>query len=193
MLILASQSPRRREILESAGIPFTVQVAGVPEQIEAAETPRQYVLRLARSKASAVDGPLVLGADTVVVLDEHILEKPNDAEDARRMLRLLSGRVHSVITGVCLRKFSDYQLEACETRVHFAELTAEEIDAYVASGEPMDKAGAYAIQGLASKFIDRIEGDYFNVVGLPVRLVYRMLQDYGFQFGGPIRTSILLE
>ena len=181
MLILASQSPRRRDILESAGIPFTTRVAGVPEEIEAGEAPSEYVLRLSRMKASAVDGELVLGADTVVVIDEHILEKPRDVEDARRMLRLLSGRVHSVITGVCLRRFSDYQLESCETRVHFTELTDAEIEGYVASGEPMDKAGAYAIQGFASKFIDRIEGDYFNVVGLPVSLVYRMLKNYGFQ------------
>lgn len=176
MLILASQSPRRREILESAGIPFTVLVAGVPEELQNGESPRDYVLRLAQAKAFAVDGDLVLGADTVVVLDEHILEKPRNAEDAKRMLRLLSGRDHSVITGVCLRRGSTFQIDACETRVHFLELTSKEIDDYVASAEPLDKAGAYAIQGLASKFIDRIEGDYFNVVGLPVHLVYRMLK-----------------
>ena len=104
MLILASQSPRRREILERAGIPFAVRVAGVPEQIQAGETPHQYVRRLAREKACAVPGDLVLGADTVVVLDEHILEKPKDAADAFRMLRMLSGREHSVVTGVCLRR-----------------------------------------------------------------------------------------
>ena len=180
MLILASQSPRRREILENAGIPFTVQVAGVPEQLEAGETPRDYVVRLARAKASVVDGPLVLGADTVVAIDDHILEKPRDAADAKRMLKLLSGREHRVITGVCLRQFNEYQLEACQTLVRFVELSSDEIDSYVASGEPLDKAGAYAIQGLASKFIDRIEGDYFNVVGLPVHIVYRMLKASGF-------------
>jgi septum formation protein len=177
MLILASQSARRREILENAGIPFTVRVAGVPEELQAGESPREYVVRLARAKASAVDGELVLGADTVVVLDEHILEKPRDTADAARMLKLLSGRTHCVITGVCLRQLSDYRVESCETRVRFAELSDREIEGYVASGEPVDKAGAYAIQGLASKFIEQIEGDYFNVVGLPVHLVYRMLKD----------------
>jgi septum formation protein len=176
MLILASQSPRRREILERAGIPFTVRVADVPEQIQPGETPSQYVSRLAREKASAVHGELVLGADTVVVVDEHILEKPKDRDDAVRMLRLLSGREHSVLTGIHLRQRDVFQSEIQETRVRFIPLMDKEIEDYVASGEPMDKAGAYAIQGLASKFIDRIEGDYCNVVGLPVSLLYAMLK-----------------
>jgi septum formation protein len=180
MLILASQSPRRREILERAGIPFTARVAGVPEQIQPGEDPHQYVSRLSREKASAVSGDLVLGADTVVVLDEHILEKPSDPADAFRMIRMLSGREHSVITGICLRRGEEFLIDTQETRVRFVLLTDEEIEEYVASGEPMDKAGAYAIQGLASKFIDRIEGDYFNVVGLPVSLVYAMLKRFGF-------------
>jgi septum formation protein len=175
MLILASQSPRRRELLERAGIPFQVRTANVPEQIEPGETPCQYVSRLARNKASAVSGDLVLGADTVVVVDEHILEKPKDADDARRMLGLLSGREHSVITGICLRRGEEFLNRTQETRVRFIRMSEEEIEEYVASGEPMDKAGAYAIQGLASKFIDRIEGDYCNVVGLPVSLVYTLL------------------
>lgn len=176
MLILASQSPRRRELLERAGISFEVYVAGVPEEIRPGESPQDYVCRLAKAKASAAPGQLVLGADTVVVLDKLILEKPTDAADAARMLRLLSGREHSVITGVCLRVGESCLVESSETRVRFLELSAAEIDMYVASGEPADKAGAYAIQGLASKFIDRIEGDYCNVVGLPVSLVYRMLK-----------------
>jgi septum formation protein len=176
MLILASQSPRRREILERAGIPFVVRVAGVPEEIQAGESPVRYVLRLARAKAFAVEGSLVLGADTVVVLNGHILEKPKDPEDATRMLHLLSGREHSVITGICLRRGDESTEEATETRVRFMPMSKAEIDTYVSSGEPMDKAGAYAIQGLASKFIDRIEGDYFNVVGLPVHNVYKLLQ-----------------
>lgn len=178
MLILASQSPRRREILERAGIPFTVRVAGVPEQIQPGENPNQYVSRLSREKASAVSGDLVLGADTVVVLDEHILEKPLDPDDAFQMIQMLSGREHSVITGVCLRRGEEFLIDTQETRVRFVPLTSEEIKEYVASGEPMDKAGAYAIQGLASKFIDRIEGDYFNVVGLPVSRVYAMLKRF---------------
>ena len=181
MLILASQSPRRRQILERAGIPFEVRFADVPEQIMAGEAPRDYVLRLSQEKASAVEGDLVLGADTVVVADEHVLEKPRDAADARRMLHLLRGREHSVLTGVCLRKGMEVQNIAAETRVHFVEMTDAEVDEYVASGEPMDKAGAYAIQGLASKFIDRVNGDYLNVVGLPVSLVYAMLRKAGYQ------------
>ena len=176
MLILASQSPRRWEILERAGIVFEVRVAGIPEEIQTGESPVEYVLRLARSKAFAVEGDLVLGADTVVVLDEHILEKPHNASDATRMLRMLSGRQHSVITGICLRQDDRYVTETVETRVTFVPLTEAEIEDYVASGEPMDKAGGYAIQGLASKFIDRIEGDYFNVVGLPVYRVYALLK-----------------
>lgn len=178
-LVLASQSPRRREILERAGFEFTVRIAGVPEQVEPGEHPVDYVRRLSRAKAEAVErapDEVVLGADTVVVLDEHLLEKPADAADAARMLRILSGRMHSVITGVCLVGDGGPIGAHEETRVHFSTLTEADIAAYVASGEPMDKAGAYAIQGLASKFIDRIEGDYFNVVGLPVALVYRQLK-----------------
>lgn len=176
MLILASKSPRRREILTAAGIPFEVRAAEVPEVRDAEEEPEAYVRRLARAKCGAVQavaGEIVLGADTVVVADRHVLEKPLDAADAGRMLRLLSGREHSVITGVCLRVGERVVLDSATTRVRFVTMTAAEIDDYVASGEPMDKAGAYAIQGGASKFIDRVEGCYFNVVGLPVALVYR--------------------
>jgi septum formation protein len=179
MLILASQSPRRKEILERAGIPFVIRVSGVPEQRQPAELPRDYVLRLSRAKAEAVEmrpDETILGADTVVVLDEHILEKPVDSADARRMLALLSGREHSVITGICLRSEKETRSALAETRVRFAPLTSAEIDDYVSTGEPLDKAGAYAIQGHASKYIDEIHGCYFNVVGLPVSLVYRLLQ-----------------
>ena len=178
-LVLASQSPRRREILERAGLAFSVRIAGVAEQPEPDELPVEYVRRLSRAKAEAVrraPGEIVLGADTVVVLDEHILEKPVDAQDAARMLRLLSGREHSVVTGICLVSDQGAASSHEETRVHFTALSDREIEDYVASGEPMDKAGAYAIQGLASKFINRIEGDYFNVVGLPIALVYRHLK-----------------
>lgn len=176
MLILASKSPRRREILTAAGMPFEVRAAAVPEIREAGEQPEAYVRRLARAKCAAVAASpedIVLGADTVVVAGQDVLEKPLDAADAGRMLRLLSGREHSVITGVCLRAGERVLVDAATTRVRFVRMTNAEIDRYVSSGEPMDKAGAYAIQGLASKFIDRVEGCYFNVVGLPVALVYR--------------------
>lgn len=178
MLILASQSPRRQEILTNAGIPFILRVSGVEETRVAGELPADYVRRLARAKAEAVDcdpGDIVLGADTVVVVGDQVLEKPADEEDAQRMLRLLSGRDHRVLTGICLRRQEGIVVDLSETVVRFAPLSDEEIEGYVASGEPMDKAGAYAIQGLASRFVERIEGCYFNVVGLPISLVYRHL------------------
>lgn len=181
-LVLASESPRRREILERAGFHFDVRPARIPERPEPGETPELYVRRLSRSKAGAVKlapEEIALGADTVVVIDRHILEKPIDPADARRMLTLLSGREHSVITGVCFRHGNGTIVDAAETRVSFSTLSSHEIDAYIASGEPMDKAGAYAIQGFASKFIARIDGCYFNVVGLPVALVYRHLKELG--------------
>ncbi len=179
MLILASQSPRRRELLERAGFQFTVRPVEIDESWREGEDPESHVLRLARGKARAVPAPetdIVLGADTVVVVDGEILGKPVDCADAERMLRLLSGRDHYVLTGVCLKRGALELAEVERTVVRFATLDDEEIRAYVASGEPMDKAGAYAIQGLASRFIERIEGCYFNVVGLPVARVYRMLK-----------------
>jgi septum formation protein len=180
VLVLASRSPRRQQILRDAGIPFVVRVADVPEQRRPNESPADYVRRLAQEKAFAVTisaGEVVLGADTVVVIDGQVLEKPRDARDAERMLGLLSGREHEVITGICLRSEAHKIVDTAITRVRFVSLTREEIEAYVASGEPMDKAGAYAIQGLASKFVDRVEGSYSNVVGLPVALVYRLLNE----------------
>jgi septum formation protein len=177
VLVLASKSPRRQQILRDAGIPFVVRRPGdVPEVRLGNESPEVYVRRLAREKAQAVPvhtGEVVLGADTVVVIGGQVLEKPRDQADAMRMLALLSGREHEVITGVCLRTETQIIVDAATTRVRFVPLTEDELAAYAASGEPMDKAGGYAIQGLASKFIDRIEGCYFNVVGLPVALVYR--------------------
>ncbi|MGE5644583.1 MAG: Maf family protein [Acidobacteriota bacterium] len=178
MLILASRSPRRQEILARAGITHVVRPAEVDESIREGEDAGSYVRRLARAKAEAVDATLediVLGADTVVVAGGEILGKPADREDARRMLGRLAGGWHEVLTGICLRRGGEVFEDAESTRVRFVELTEDEIDEYVASGEPMDKAGAYAIQGLASKFVDRIEGCYFNVVGLPVAMVYRHL------------------
>jgi septum formation protein len=213
MLVLASASPRRQELLRNAGIPFTVQPADIDETPLVAESPRDYAERLAREKAFAVfqnqSHDYVLGADTIVVVDNAILGKPRDAQDAVRMLRMLSGRTHAVITAVCLvsaaascqppgasktqtvpspsatregltagnRQLASVLSET--TRVTMRELSDEEIRDYVASGEPMDKAGAYAIQGIASRWIPRIEGDYSNVVGLPVALVYGMLREQG--------------
>jgi septum formation protein len=217
MIVLASASPRRQELLRTTGIPFTVQAADINETPLAGESPRDCAERLAREKALAVfrsrPQQYVLGADTIVVVDNTILGKPRDAEDARRMLRLLAGHTHSVITGVCLvgpapggqrpmaseskttrlpslieekHTIGHGQLATAlertvseSTLVTFCELSDDEIRDYVATGEPMDKAGAYAIQGAASRWIPRIEGDYSNVVGLPVAKVYAMLREQG--------------
>jgi septum formation protein len=180
MLVLASQSPRRREILTAAGIEFVVRPANVMEVRTPGESPDHYVRRVALDKALAVPRDhteVVLGADTEVVIDGEVLGKPKDASDAVRMLRLLAGREHDVLTGVCLVNKERRIVDSACTRVQFLPMTDREIADYVASGEPMDKAGGYAIQGLASKFISRIEGDYFNVVGLPIALVYRYLTE----------------
>ncbi|MGA8875146.1 MAG: Maf family protein [Candidatus Korobacteraceae bacterium] len=181
MLILASASPRRAELLRNAGISFTVDPAHVPEEPSPGELPLAYAQRLARDKALAVlarhPQDTVLGADTVVVVDEHLLEKPIDADDAARMLHLLSGRTHEVITGVCVANSGFQQTEAEVTQVSFAALSDDEITAYIRTGEPMDKAGAYAIQGIASRWAKRVNGCYFNVVGLPVPRVYQLLRE----------------
>ncbi len=182
-LVLASASPRRAELLRNAGIEFVVRPAHIPEQRQDSEPPRQYAIRLAQEKARAVaaSGPeaFVLGADTIVCADEHVLEKPSDAADAARMLRLLSGRTHQVTTAVCLVGPGMEDTATETTEVVMSAIADDEIQAYVASGEPMDKAGAYAIQGRASRWVTRINGCYFNVVGLPVPLVYRMLRKHG--------------
>jgi septum formation protein len=194
MIVLASASPRRQELLRRAGIAFTVAPADINETPLAGESPHDCAGRLAREKALTVlrDRPqnYVLGADTIVVVDDVILGKPHNADDAARMLRLLSGRMHEVITGVCVvgpvaggqwavgRKAEPFGASET-TLVAMCEISDDEIRDYVATGEPMDKAGAYAIQGIASRWIPRIEGDYSNVVGLPVALVYRMLREQG--------------
>jgi septum formation protein len=199
MLVLASASPRRQDLLRNAGISFAVQAADVDETPLTGESARECAERLAREKARTVwrmrPNDVVLGADTIVVVDEAILGKPADADDAARMLRLLSGRTHQVITGVCLMsRVAGGQRsgagqhstagDSCNSRVAsettlvtMSQISDAEIRDYVATGEPMDKAGAYAIQGIASRWIPRIEGDYSNVVGLPVALVYRMLRE----------------
>jgi septum formation protein len=189
-LILASASPRRRELLAQAGFTFDVHPADVNEDVRPGEDPIAYVVRLARDKAEAVFAEIssrspsppqvvVLGADTTVTLDGHILAKPVDAADATRMLRLLSGRTHRVITGVAIATARGTQVAAEVTGVQFLSLSDDEIAAYVATGEPTDKAGAYGIQGLAGKWIPRVEGCYFNVVGLPLALVASMLEQTG--------------
>jgi septum formation protein len=175
-LVLASQSPRRKELLTTAGFEFTVRSRPVEEKRGLDESPRNYVLRLAREKAEAAweeRDEVVLGADTVVVLGDLVLEKPKDSADAQSMLRRLSGRQHTVITGICMRNQLGPHSGCESTIVKFAELNEDEISDYVRSGEPMDKAGAYAIQGLASKFVERLDGCFFNVMGLPLALVYR--------------------
>ncbi len=183
MLVLASASPRRQELLRDAGIAFVVQPAHIPEDPLPGEAAKDCAERLAREKALAVarqrPHDVVLGADTVVVVDGQLLGKPSDAADAARMLRMLSGREHQVITGVCLVVGGKPSVASEATLVTVSEIKDKEIADYVASGEPMDKAGAYAIQGIASRWIPRIEGDYGNVVGLPVALVWSMLRQAG--------------
>ncbi|HWQ53342.1 MAG TPA: Maf family protein [Bryobacteraceae bacterium] len=180
MLVLASASPRRRELLQQAGIPCSVRPApGVDESPYAHEGPEQYVQRLAEEKAMAVEAApveIVLGADTVVVVDGRLLGKPQDDADAARMLHALSGRRHEVMTGICLRSNGRILRDWAVTQVWFTVLSARDIEEYVATGEPLDKAGAYAIQGIASRFTDRIDGEYSNVVGLPVALVWKHLR-----------------
>jgi nucleoside triphosphate pyrophosphatase len=179
-LVLASRSPRRAEILRAIGWPFEAVAANIDESRFDFETAVPYVRRLAQTKADAVAkdlaSGLVLGADTVVLVDEKILGQPKDAEDARRMLKLLSGRWHEVLTAVALSRAGENcsVIDHEKTRVRFAEMSAGEIDWYVETGEPMDKAGAYAVQGGAAFFVEEIQGDYFNIVGLPVRLVYKL-------------------
>ncbi len=182
-LVLASASPRRKELLETAGLVFDVRPADVDESQVAGESPADYVRRLAEEKAAAVrrPGELTLGADTTVVLDAETLGKPADDADARAMLQRLAGRSHDVLTGWCLFAGDQSQSGVETTRVFFTAMTADQIDRYVRSGEPLDKAGAYGIQGLASKFVERIEGCYSNVVGLPTARIYRALNEFSIQ------------
>lgn len=186
-LVLASASPRRRELLAAAGLDFTVDTSEVDETPRAGERPVDYVRRLAEAKARAVaarhPAAMVLGADTTVVVDGDILGKPADDGEARAMLARLQGRAHQVLTGVALIRGNWSRVDVATTDVWFAPMSAAEIDAYVASGEPMDKAGAYGIQGLASRYVSRIDGSYANVVGLPVAMVSALMAEY--PRGGP--------
>jgi septum formation protein len=180
-LILASASPRRAEILHTVGWPFAVLAVDIDESRRAGEVAATYVERVARAKADAAalraPGSTILGADTVVVIENEILGKPLDDEDARRMLRLLQDRWHQVLTGVAIVNGETGGARVAHevTEVRFAEMSEDEINWYVATGEPKDKAGAYAIQGQGARFIKEIRGDYSNVVGLPVRLLYELL------------------
>ena len=187
-IILASASPRRAELLSQIGVEFELAPSQVEERPHPDEAPPDYITRIARAKVIAVAGQqevgLIIGADTVVVLDGRLIGKPDDPAEAQSMLRQLSGRWHAVMTGVALydletrREVADYN----KTLVKFAQLTDREIEWYVNTGEPMDKAGAYGIQGLGGLFVDEIAGNYYNVVGLPIPLVYRLARRLGYSF-----------
>jgi septum formation protein len=182
-IILASVSPRRQELLKNAGIAFEVHAANIAEIPHAGETPVAFAERMAQEKARVVSallpGRIILAADTVVAVENEILGKPANTEDVARMLRLLSERIHAVTTGVCLIGEGFEYVRSETTAVEFSRMTADEIRDYVSTGEPMDKAGAYAIQGGASRWITNVKGDYNNVVGLPVELVLKMLKQWG--------------
>jgi septum formation protein len=187
-IILASASPRRAELLKQIGVEFELVPSQIEERPHPDEAPGDYITRIARAKVVAVarerDSGLVIGADTVVVLDGRLIGKPQNQADAHRLLRLLSGRWHAVLTGVALydvetrHEVADYE----KTLVKFAQLNDTEIDWYVNTGEPMDKAGAYGIQGLGGLFVEEIAGNYYNVVGLPIPLVYRLARRLGYSF-----------
>lgn len=181
-LILASASPRRRELLTQAGFSFSVEAADIDESTRPGEAPGDYVQRLAEEKAAAIFARhaspdlLVLGADTTVVCDDEILAKPGDAADAKRMLRRLSGRTHQVLTGIAVASSAGVLGGVETTSVWFSDVPEAELDLYCATDEPFDKAGAYGIQGYAARWIPRIEGDYFNVMGLPIARVVRLIK-----------------
>ena len=192
-LVLASASPRRRALLTEAGLTFDVTAVDLDERVRPGEQPEPYVTRLALAKARAGlaqnPGVAVLGADTTVAIDNEILGKPVDDSDARRMLQQLSGRAHQVLTGVALAWRDGDRVAVDRTTVWFKTLSSSDIEQYVATGEPRDKAGAYAIQGLASRFVERIEGSFSNVVGLPVAVVLQLLAERGIAPGLNARQS----
>jgi septum formation protein len=194
-LTLASASPRRRQLLEMLGIPVRVIPSNIPEVRRPVETPMDYVERLAREKAMGVPGSLVLGADTTVVIRDEVLEKPVDAADALRMLKKLQGRTHQVVTSVALVADETIHQATDVTNVTFRRLGEEFLEAYVATGEPMDKAGAYGIQGYGAALVERIDGDFFSVMGLPLRLVLDLLERAGhsYRFEGRSGTAAVTE
>jgi septum formation protein len=183
--ILASASPRRRELLASIGLEFDVLPSSIPEVRGAGESPEEYVARLSREKAAAIAARhadrWVIAADTTVLLGEELLEKPADDADARRMLATIAGKTHIVYTGVTLQNAASghHDTRVAESEVRMLPLTEREIAWYVATGEPLDKAGAYAVQGIGAMFIDSVHGSYTNVVGLPLALLYQMLKRAG--------------
>jgi septum formation protein len=182
-LVLASTSPRRRQLLEMLGITVVVQPSNIPEERQSGESPAAYSVRLARAKASHVTGDLVLGADTIVVLGREILEKPRDQPHAMEILRKLQGQTHEVVTSVALKSGDLLRHRTDITRVTFRPADDAALQAYVATGEPMDKAGAYGIQGYGAVLIERVEGDFFGVMGLPIRLVLDLLAEAGYRYG----------
>jgi septum formation protein len=186
LLVLASSSPRRRQLLEMLGIPIRVVSPNIEEVRRPVETPIDYVERLAREKALSVPGSLVLGADTTVIVRDQVLEKPADSSDALGMLRKLQGRTHQVVTSVALVADGALHQATDITNVTFRRLDDGMLEAYVATGEPMDKAGAYGIQGYGAALVERIDGDFFSVMGLPLRLVLSLLEQAGhpYRFGG---------
>ena len=186
-LILASQSPRRRELLGLTGLDFIVRVADIDETMDAGKAPFDEVARVSRMKAQAVErahGDVVIAADTIVVCGGKVLGKPRNEEDAFRILSLLSGRDHEVMTGMTVLRGDEIVTHTEVTKIHFRQLHPDEIRAYIATGEPMDKAGAYGIQGGAALFADQMEGDYYNVMGLPVCRLAMILRSFGLPIWG---------
>jgi len=189
-VVLASQSPRRRELLTLVGIPHQVRPANIDETYLAGERPRAHAERLAREKAEAIAATdaVTIGSDTIVVVDGDVLGKPRDEQDAARMLRRLSGRSHTVITAVAARWRGRLVSAVEEVSVGFRALSEEDIRAYIATGEPIDKAGAYGIQGFGATIVERVDGDYFAVMGLPLNRLTRLLESLGLEYGfGPLR------
>ena len=194
-VVLASASPRRRQLLDLIGIAHEVRPANIDETMRPREAPRRHAERLAREKASAVaerDPDLItIAADTIVVVNRKVLGKPRDADDAARMLALLSGREHVVTTAVAVSRGKKLRSAVEEVRVKFRRLRDDEIEAYIATGEPMDKAGAYGIQGFGATIVERIEGDYFAVMGLPIVRLIGLLRDVGVRYRfGSISTTL---
>jgi septum formation protein len=193
-VVLASSSPRRRDLLNLIGISHEVRPANIDETMRPREAPRRHAERLAREKASAIavrdPDLIVIGADTVVVVNRKVLGKPADAADATRMLGMLSGREHTVVTAVAVSRGRKLRSAVEEVRVKFRRLRDDEIAAYIATGEPMDKAGAYGIQGFGATIVERIEGDYFAVMGLPLGRLVGLMRDVGVKYRfGELATS----